>query len=168
MRIVILACIATATVWGQAGASRAQEEANRSLVLKFLDPKTTADERYALMHPDYIQHSPVFKRFAEINGTHGREEFPVLMQYNRSRPPAPPSAGPRPPAGDPKYMVVAEGDVVMVLQKRFQPDPMKPGEFYESFWFDMWRVKDNKLYEHWDAATIPNEIPDMLKAPVNK
>jgi hypothetical protein len=126
------------------------------------------DVAVTLMHPDYAQRNPIFKRFAEINGTHGREEFPVLTLYNRSRPPAPPATVPRPPAGDPKYMVIAEGDIVIVMQKRFQPDPMKPREFYESFWFDMWRVKDSKLYEHWDAATIPSEIPDLLKAPVKK
>ncbi len=168
MRIVTIALFTSLALWGQADVTRAKEESNKQVILKFLDPKTTPEERYELLHPDYLQHSALFKRFAEINGTRGREEFPELMQYNRSRPPAPPPTGPLPPAGDPKYMVIAKDDLVIVLQKRFQADPMKPGEFYDSFWFHMWRLKDNKLYEHWDAETIPSEIPDLLKGPVRK
>ena len=163
--IVILLCISAAAVFGQT----AQEEANKKLAIKFMDPKTSMEERFAIMHNDYIQHNPMFKRFGEINGTHGKEEFSLLMKTMFRNGPPPDQAkkgGPQPPAGDPKHIVIAEGDLVMILQKRFEPDPMKPGKFYETFWFDMWRVKDNKLYEHWDAATIPTPIPEFLKAPV--
>jgi predicted SnoaL-like aldol condensation-catalyzing enzyme len=26
--------------------------------------------------------------------------------------------------------------------------------YYESFWFDTFRVRDGLLYEHWDGALI--------------
>lgn len=169
MRLAAMSLLLVPGVFSQApktAAQSAQEEANRKLAIKFMDPKTTADERLALMHDDYVQHNPIFKRFGQINGTHGKEEFTLLMQTMRNSPrPAPPS-GPRPPAGDPAYLVMADGDLVTIMQKRYQPDPQNPGSFYEAFWFDTWRVKDGKLYEHWDAATIPAEIPEILKAPV--
>jgi predicted SnoaL-like aldol condensation-catalyzing enzyme len=162
----------TAAKAGAAALARiAQEEANKKVVLEFFRDGITADERYELMHPDYIQHNPVFKRFGEINGTRGREEFRLLLESRRVAANAPPAAVPATPApaGDKRYMVMADGDVVTVLQKRYQPDPLKPGEYYESFWYDTWRVKDGKLYEHWDAATIdPKNIPDILKAPVSR
>ncbi len=61
---------------------------------------------------------------------------------------------------------MADRDLVTIMQKRYLPDPQNPGRFYETFWLDTWRVKDGKLYEHWDAQTIPAEVPDILKAPV--
>ena len=70
-----------------------------------------------------------------------------------------------PDGGDPAYVMIADGDLVTVLQKRQLPDPQNPGKFYEGFWFDTWRVKDGKLFEHWDAATIPEKIPDVIKQP---
>lgn len=154
-------------------AQNAQEEANKKVVLEFFREGITPDERYELMHPEYLQHNPVFKKFGEINGTKGREEFKLLMESVFRRPPAEAQASAAaentPPAGDPRYMVMAEGDVVTVLQKRYLPDPLKPGEFYEAFWYDSWRVRDGKLYEHWDAATIDaDNVPAFLKGPVTK
>ncbi len=148
---------------------QALEEKNKAVVLEFFRDGITPDERYELMHPDYIQHNPVFKKFGELNATKGREEFKLLQQYRAQQPPAAPqpSIAGR-PANDPRYLVMAEGDVVTVIQKRYQPDPLNPGDFYESFWYDTWRVKDGKLYEHWDPATIDaSNIPDFLTKPVN-
>ena len=34
-----------------------------------------------------------------------------------------------------------------------KPEPSNPAKTYDSFWFDMFRVKDGKLVEHWDNAT---------------
>ena len=50
---------------------------------------------------------------------------------------------------------MAEGDTVTVIQKRYVQDPnAAPGTYYESFWFDTFRVRDGLLYEHWDGALI--------------
>jgi predicted SnoaL-like aldol condensation-catalyzing enzyme len=37
------------------------------------------------------------------------------------------------------------------------PDPRDPGKTYRSYWFDMWRVEDGKLAEHWDGAPVSTE-----------
>ncbi|MEQ1582135.1 MAG: hypothetical protein ABL964_16205 [Steroidobacteraceae bacterium] len=145
-----------------------QEEANKKVAMEFFREGITADERYALMHPDYIQHNPTFKKFGELNGSKGREEFVALQKMReRGGMPAPAAADPNRPKNEPLYQVMVDGDLVTVLQRRYAPDPLKPGEYYETFWFDTWRIKEGKLYEHWDANTIdPNNIPVFLKTRV--
>ena len=34
-------------------------------------------------------------------------------------------------------------------------DPAHPGQKYTSTWFDMFRIQDGKIAEHWDNATKP-------------
>jgi len=46
--------------------------------------------------------------------------------------------------------VMAEGDRVMLLTSREQPDPAT-GALKRSYVFNMFRVKDGKLMEHWDV-----------------
>lgn len=48
--------------------------------------------------------------------------------------------------------VTAEGDLVMVAFVRELKDPKDPSKTYTTTWFDMWRFKDGKADEHWDAA----------------
>lgn len=48
--------------------------------------------------------------------------------------------------------VLAEGDLVAVATARALPKP--GGGTYTTTWFDMWRIKDGKADEHWDAATL--------------
>ena len=47
--------------------------------------------------------------------------------------------------------VMAEGDRVMLLTSRDQRDPAT-GEMKPSYIFNMFRVKDGKLVEHWDVS----------------
>jgi predicted SnoaL-like aldol condensation-catalyzing enzyme len=51
--------------------------------------------------------------------------------------------------------VTAEGDRVVVAFVRELPDPRAQGKTYTTTWFDMWRVTDGKVVEHWDGATVP-------------
>ena len=55
------------------------------------------------------------------------------------------------PAPEPPVFV-AEGDKVVMMLARDLPDPDDPGKTYRSYWFDMWRIEDGKLAEHWDGA----------------
>jgi predicted SnoaL-like aldol condensation-catalyzing enzyme len=45
---------------------------------------------------------------------------------------------------------MAEGDRVMLLTSREQPDPVS-GLVKPVYVFNMFRVKDGKLVEHWDV-----------------
>lgn len=52
-------------------------------------------------------------------------------------------------------MVLAEGDAVFVMHQQFTQDPTEAaGTFYESFSWDVFTIKDGKLYEHWDGQLI--------------
>ena len=146
----------------------AVEQESRSVVAAFFEPDADWLE---LLHEDYVQHNPVFKRFGEMNEVSGKDEARVLLSYffpqNDETEAAEPS-DPGVPQGDPTYLVLADGDVGVVLQQRWLPDPMNEGEFYEAFWFDAWRVRDGVLYEHWDAAIIEEPLPVYLKAPLER
>ena len=59
----------------------------------------------------------------------------------------------------PVVAVLADGDLVTVVIARQFPDPRDPSKKYTTSWFDMWRIKDGKADEHWDAATITPPPP---------
>lgn len=163
---------ASSTKQIDAATEKALESANISAVRKFFDPNTPAREKYDLIHPDYIQHNPVFRRVSAINGVKGREEYDLVQWAAKNRGPEDeplfPPPDPNAPEGDRFHMVVADGDLVTLIETRYSPDPMNPGQYYEHYWFDTWRLKDGKLYEHWDPQTIPEKIPDFLRDPLKK
>ncbi len=55
----------------------------------------------------------------------------------------------------PLVSIVAEGDMVLMSFVRDYPDSRDPGKSYTSTWFDLFRVKEGRIVEHWDAATKP-------------
>jgi predicted SnoaL-like aldol condensation-catalyzing enzyme len=152
-----------ATATRRSPTQHSSEEANKKLAAEFFRPGITPQERLALIHPDYVQHDPIFKRFNEVNHLDGKPGFEAMIKVLRA---TAGGAPPVPPAGnDPTFNIVADGDIVTVIQKRYLPDPANPGAMYESFYFETWRIKDGKLYEHWDPATLPQPLPDYLKYP---
>jgi predicted SnoaL-like aldol condensation-catalyzing enzyme len=160
--IAVLAAALTLSGSGMAVAQTAAElEENKRIASEFFRPGITPEERYALLHDDYIQHNPVFKKFADENELTYKEGFRRMMaQFAAGGPPAGNADAPQPPPGDPLYMVLAEKDLVFIMRQQFRQDPTEsPGTFYEAFAWDVFRIKDGKLYEHWDGATInpPNE-----------
>jgi predicted SnoaL-like aldol condensation-catalyzing enzyme len=48
--------------------------------------------------------------------------------------------------------MIAEGDLVVLATVRSYTNAAAP---YTSTWFDMFRVSDAKLVEHWDTGTLP-------------
>jgi predicted SnoaL-like aldol condensation-catalyzing enzyme len=48
--------------------------------------------------------------------------------------------------------VLAEGDLVQLMFKRPIPNPHKPGETLDVWWYDTYRVRDGLIVEHWDSA----------------
>jgi predicted SnoaL-like aldol condensation-catalyzing enzyme len=49
--------------------------------------------------------------------------------------------------------MIAEGDLVVLATVRAYSDGN--GNPYTTTWFDMFRVNDGLLVEHWDTATLP-------------
>jgi predicted SnoaL-like aldol condensation-catalyzing enzyme len=139
-------------------ATPAQIEEVRKAGIAFTT--SSGDARVALADPSYKQHNPAFVKGA-------REAGMSDFDYFKSRFGGPPrqggpgaagrgaAAGPQPPQGNPLEIVMVECDLVTIIHKNYRQDPtLPPGNFYEVFTFDTFRVRNGKLVEHWDGAVI--------------
>ena len=52
----------------------------------------------------------------------------------------------------PLVAIVADGDYVVLAFARENADPADSAKKYTTTWFDMFRVQDGKIAEHWDPA----------------
>ena len=86
----------------------------------------------------YIQHNP--------NVPTGRAAF--VDFFTRMRKPAPIEAQVKAPL----VAIVAEGDLVILSFAREGVDPKDPAKKYSTTWFDMFRLENGKIAEHWDPA----------------
>lgn len=128
------------------------EAANKKVVLDFYQALNAADaagetktriqgiaETY--ISPDYIQHAAPF---VDLPGPGTARDKLVRMFQGMPAMPAMPA--PR------TIAVMAEGDRVMMLTARDLPDPAT-GRLKQAYIFNMFRVKNAKLVEHWDVGT---------------
>ena len=126
-------------------------------MLKSSDPKLAANKKLAydffrvllrgrrldraseFMHPDYMQHNP--------NAETGMAGF---VAYFSALPGGPQAI---PDTLDGLIAIQAEGDYVTLSFVREYDDPTAPGKKYTTTWFDMLRISNGKVAEHWDNAT---------------
>jgi predicted SnoaL-like aldol condensation-catalyzing enzyme len=94
---------------------------------------------------DYIQHNP--------NVATGRDAMVKYMKESRPVKPI------EPKITFPVIAIVAEGDLVMIATVSKEDDPTKKGEKYLGTHFDLFRVENGKIAEHWDS--VPKN-PDKL------
>ncbi|AJQ97659.1 nuclear transport factor 2 family protein [Gynuella sunshinyii] len=87
---------------------------------------------------DYIQHNPLAN-----TGLSGFMDF--FRQFAQPKAVQPTLNG--------FVNMVAEGDLVVLATVANDKD--SNGRPYTTTWFDMFRVKGDKMVEHWDTATIP-------------
>lgn len=99
------------------------------------------------MDPIYIQHNP--------NAVTGRDG---VVEYFSQRPDTPIE----PFLEDPLVAMVAEADLVVQVLQEERPHPDRPDEIYHVAWFDMFRVADGRLAEHWDTAS-KGELPAIMQ-----
>jgi predicted SnoaL-like aldol condensation-catalyzing enzyme len=96
------------------------------------------DEAGKYMKDDYIQHNPNadtgiagFKAyFTKLGG-------PVAIPENLPG----------------LVAIQAEGNFVTLSFVREMSDPKNKDQKYTTTWFDMFRIEDGKIAEHWDVAT---------------
>jgi predicted SnoaL-like aldol condensation-catalyzing enzyme len=117
--------------------------ANKKLVYDFFRVVLRGfriDEADKYMAPEYMQHNP--------NAETGMAGFKAY--FNAIKPKQLPPV----PAGlDDLVSIQAEGDYVTLSFVKEYDDPSAPGKKYTTTWFDMLRVVNGKLVEHWDSAT---------------
>jgi predicted SnoaL-like aldol condensation-catalyzing enzyme len=96
-------------------------------------------ERY--MAETYIQHNP--------NVPTGRAAFvEFFTQFHKPKPIEPRVAAPL-------VTITAEGEFVVLSFVRELPDPKDASRKYTTTWFDMFRLENGKIAEHWDPAVKP-------------
>src|SRR5580658_915985 len=140
------------------GALPVVPASDQAALLKSNDPKLAANKKAAYdfyrivlrglrldqaekyMRDDYMQHNP--------NADTGIAGFKAYFTK---------LGGPKPiPDTIPELVAIqAEGDYVTLSLVREYDDPTQPGKKYTSTWFDMFRIQDGKIAEHWDNATKP-------------
>lgn len=94
-----------------------------------------------LISKDLVNHNP-----NEASGFDGLIEY--IKKYIGSEP------RPVKDTLDGLVSIFAEGDMVILAFVREYDHPGKPGEKYTTTWFDMFRIVDGLMVEHWDGAKI--------------
>src|ERR1700694_1485797 len=127
-------------------------------MLKSSDPKLAANKKVAYdffrvvlrgfrldqadkyMTNDYMQHNPN----AETGMAGFKAYFNAIIP--KELPPIPDTL--------PGLVAIqAEGDYVTLSFVREYEDPSAEGKTYTTTWFDMFRIVNGKIAEHWDSAT---------------
>jgi predicted SnoaL-like aldol condensation-catalyzing enzyme len=90
------------------------------------------------MAETYIQHNPRVPT--------GRQAF--IDFFSKVRKPSPIEARVKAPL----VAMMADGDLVVLAFAREYPEPQDPSKKYTTTWFDMFRIVDGKIAEHWDPA----------------
>ncbi len=130
------------------------EEANKQLLLDFFNFQGSDEERLQqFLAPDYVQHNPRFLAMDKFTGASGNRAWVEARREARARGGIPlvDLGGIR--LRDP-IIVMAEDDLVTAIYKGDLPDPDNPGETYEAFAFETFRIRDGKFTEHWDQVTL--------------
>lgn len=121
-----------------------QLAANKKLVFDFwreVFQTRNMDLAPKYMAEDYIQHNPTVPT--------GRQPFVDFFGQFEQQPVK--------ETIDNLVTIVAEKDLVILAFKRELPDPQNEGETYTTTWFDMLRIEDGKIAEHWDYGTKSGE-----------
>jgi len=151
--LVLVAVLACTSAAGQAAV---QANPNQEQMLVSGDARLAANKRLVYdfwrevfegahmeladkyMAESYIQHNP--------NVPSGRAAF--VDFFSKMRKPAP--IEPRIKA--PVVAIVAEGDLVVLSFAREGVDPKDTTKKFSTTWFDMFRIENGKIAEHWDPA----------------
>ena len=91
-----------------------------------------------VMAPGYIQHNP--------NVPSGRDGF--VQFFSRIRKPEPLQPGWK----NKPMMIIPSGPYVFYMSRRELKNPDDAARMYTTYWFDMVRIENGMIAEHWDAA----------------
>lgn len=148
-----LALLSTGAAYAQVPPTPAPDQ---MALLKSSDPKLAANKKLVFdmwraiiqsahtelaeqyFDKDYIQHNP--------NVATGRD---AMVAYMKSTRPVRPIA---PTITFPVITIMAEGDLVMLSSVSYADDPDNPGKRYAGTHFDVFRIANGKIAEHWDSV----------------
>ena len=137
-----------------APANSAAEQAVEDLVtieMKDILQYQNIDLAMEVMAEDYIQHNP--------NVPDGRAGF--VEFFSQFADPQPiQDAWP-----DEPEVIITHNDIALYIMTRYSEDPARDNEVYKWNWFDMFRVENGLIQEHWDSATRDNNVPASVEVP---
>ena len=103
----------------------------------------------------YIQHNPNVKS--------GRQALVDYIKQTRPERPIPPQIT------FPVIAITAEGDYVTVATVSYEDDLEKPGEKFVTTHFDMYRIENGLVAEHWDnvgrSSASKTKDPNVTNRP---
>jgi predicted SnoaL-like aldol condensation-catalyzing enzyme len=155
-KLVLLAAALAALIGGRAlGQLPVEVHPNQLQLLQSTDPALAANKKLVFdfwrevfqardvarapefMAESYLQHNP--------NVPTGRAAFMRFFgQF--------PKQAVKPTIDD-LVSIVAEGDLVVLGFRRVLPDLQNEGQTYTTTWFDMFRIENGQIAEHWDYGT---------------
>jgi predicted SnoaL-like aldol condensation-catalyzing enzyme len=116
-------------------------EVNKKVVFDFyrlvFEPRN-ADLIDQFIAPDFIEHNPQYSGGVE-GVTKLLKSLPAADDYDLGS-----------SLRNPPKLIVAEGELVTYMFLRKVTDPKDPGKTIEKYSFDVFRVKNRKIVEHWD------------------
>ncbi len=139
--------------WAQVPPVAAPDQA---ALLKSADPKLAANKKLVFdmwrsiiqagrvdlapqyFTESYIQHNP--------NVASGRDAMVAYMKSTRPVKPIDPKIT------FPVISIMAEGDLVMVATVSYNDDKENPGKKWTGTHFDLFRIENGKIAEHWDSV----------------
>ena len=136
---------------------KVQPLANQKTLLQSNDPKLAANKKLVYdcwrevlegghmefvekyLAENYMQHNPTVPT--------GRKGFiDLFSKFAKPQPIVDTIKGP-------VVAIIAEGDLVVISFAAKLPEPSESTKTYTTTWFDMFRIKNGKLAEHWDGAS---------------
>lgn len=151
--IGIFALCLSAPAWAQVPVTAASDQ---KALLASADPKLAANKKLVYdfwrevfeaghldlapkyMSETYIQHNP--------NVPTGRKAF--VDFFSQFKQPQPIKAQIQAPL----VAITAEADLVILSFVKEEKDPKDTSKTYTTTWFDMFRIENGKIAEHWDPA----------------
>ena len=125
-------------------------------LLKSADPKLAANKKLVfdmwrtIIQGAHVEEAPKFFTESYIqhnpNVASGRDELVNYMKNSRPRREI------QPKITFPVISIMAEGDLVLLATVSYDDDPVKPGEKYAGTHFDLFRIENGKIAEHWDSV----------------
>ena len=126
--------------------------ANKKVAIDNFQFKGSREDRARIfLSEDYVQHNPRFLKMDRITGARGREAWLKASGAAKGRPLV--DLGGISLRNLP-VIVMAEGDLVLLVYKGELADPDAPSKTYEAFAFEAYRVRDGMLAEHWDQVRL--------------
>ncbi len=154
--LISLALCAAAVPLAARAQLPVQPAADQAALLKSADPQLAANKKLVYdfwrevfeaghmeladkyMAESYVQHNP--------NVPTGRAAFVAFFtQYVKPK-------AIQPTVQAPVVTIVAEGDKVIISLVRTTADPKDASRKSTTTWFDMFRIENGKIAEHWDCA----------------